>query len=256
MARPRFFVQELPGSGSVQLGKEESKHAKSVLRLKRDDVGILFDGQGGEAQCHIVECVGSTTVVEIIERLDTDRELPFELNLYVALPKGDRQRTLVDGLAELGVTSLTPLISERSVALPNEKTTLRLQRAVVETSKQCGRNRLMRIGQPMNVAELAACSSLDGNRYLAHPIPGQTPRDCWEQRCNDAAGNDAAGNDAPIHVAIGPEGGFTDSEVQQLQDGHWQVVHLGARLLRVEIAALSLAAFFSMQNPSMPSRED
>ncbi len=79
---------------------------------------------------------------------EISREPRVELTLAVALPKGERQKWLVEKLTELGAARLVPLITERGVAQPVEAAMVRLRRAVIEASKQCERNRLMEIAPP------------------------------------------------------------------------------------------------------------
>ena len=78
----------------------------------------LFDGSGAEFAARIVRLGKRDAELEIDERRDISRELPFDLTLAVALPKGERQKWLVEKLTELGVTRLVPLITERGVAEP------------------------------------------------------------------------------------------------------------------------------------------
>jgi 16S rRNA (uracil1498-N3)-methyltransferase len=129
-------------------------------------------------------------------------------------------------LTELGATTLVPLRTERSVVHPRETKLDRLQRYVIEASKQCGRNVLMEVAPLTDWEAYCVRGDLPGLRVLAHPgVPVQD----W------AAGGDCA-------VAVGPEGGFTDTEVDLARGAGWRTVGLGPRILRVETAALVLAA--------------
>jgi 16S rRNA (uracil1498-N3)-methyltransferase len=162
-----------------------------------------------------------------------DRELPFQLTVGVALPKGDRQKWLVEKLTELGVLTLVPLVTERGVAQPVDTALQRLQRVVVEASKQCGRNRLMQVAQPQSWSEWITRESRNVRRFLAHP-GGRPVREIdWDQS-------------VPTQFTIGPEGGFTDVEVGQAIDAGWQSVDIGPRILRVETAAVALAAVIAL----------
>lgn len=147
--------------------------------------------------------------------------------LGVALPKGDRQKWLVEKVVELGVARLVPLETERGAAQPVESALKRLHRVVIEASKQCGRNRLMAISEPKAWPEFLMESETVACRLVAHP--GQTPRP-WPIPSESAA------------LAIGPEGGFTADEVALAIARGWQPVDLGRRILRVETAAVALAA--------------
>jgi 16S rRNA (uracil1498-N3)-methyltransferase len=151
--------------------------------------------------------------------------LPFRLEVAAPLPKGERAPFLVEKLTELGVTAFTPLETARSVVRPREAKLDRLERHVVEASKQCGRNVLMEVGPLTTWADFVRRGDLPARRVLAHP--------------GGAAGLAAEAVD--LAVAVGPEGGFTEEEVADALAAGWRAVALGPRILRVETAALALA---------------
>jgi 16S rRNA (uracil1498-N3)-methyltransferase len=235
MSTPRFLVSSLPEMGIVALDESESRHASKVLRLGVGDRVVLFADGGYEADGKIVSVGKRTVDVEIERRTDTNRELAHALHMFVALPKGDRQKSLVDGLVQLGVASLVPLITARGVAQPSGASAARLQRMVVESSKQCGRNQLMTIGEPLSVDQLVPSEDCQLSLF-AHPYGDASPLGSF---------NAAKVNLRPARVAIGPEGGFTDREVEQLRSFSWGQVSLGSRILRVEMAALMAAAWWA-----------
>ena len=155
----------------------------------------------------------------------------MRLTLAVALPKGERQRRLIEKAVELGVAQIIPLTTNRGVAQPTASAIERSRRAVIEASKQCGRNRLLEIAEPREWKELAAAHA-SSVRLLAHP--GGTPL--------RKAIAPAAGAAQPMVAAIGPEGGFTGEEVNQGIAAGWTLTDLGPRILRVETAAIAIAA--------------
>lgn len=237
LSSPRFLVPELPTTGTVALPAAESQHCVSVLRLPVGAKLVLFDGQGGEALGTLAEANKRGCQVAIQRRTDTDRELPGRLELLVALPKGDRQKQMIDGLTQLGVARLAPLQTQRGVAQPTANALERLSRMVAEASKQCGRNRLMEIGPAVSVASLVQSDAPERVVSLvAHP---------YGDAHSDQAPKLSATGDC--RVAIGPEGGFTDAEVESLLSHGWQTIRLGPRILRVEIAAIAIAATFAAQ---------
>lgn len=239
MAAPRFFHSPLPFAGEATLSEPEARHASSVLRLSVGTQVVLFDGQGGEA-CGTITALDKRSVsVEITARTDSNRELALPLELLVALPKGDRQKTLVDGLVQLGVTRLTPLICQRGVAQPTAAALERLERSVVESSKQCGRNQLMRIAPPQTIAQALQTSAGQSHTLslVAHPYGPRTSL--------SAVANSQPAQIAAARMAVGPEGGFSDAEISQWLEAGWQCVELGPRILRIEMAALQLAAWWA-----------
>lgn len=242
MGLQRFYVAQLPISGRVDLDEGEARHANSVLRLKENEEVLAFDGIGGEAHCHIVASTKKIVTLQISERLDRDCELSRELHVGVALPKGDRQKTLIDSLVQIGVTSLCPLIAQRGVAQPNASALARLNRSVIESSKQCGRNRLMQIREPQPISkfterELSAVhQEANALRLFAHPYGDVTP--LRKVACAGRAGS-------KTFLLIGPEGGFTDDEADQLRQSGWLAISLGPRILRVEVASAYAAGWLA-----------
>src|SRR6185369_1356862 len=144
----RFFSPHPISAGGMMLDGPEAHHLLHVMRASVGDEVTLFDGSGAEFRATVVTLRRADAELRIVERNEIDRELPFALVVGVALPKGDRQKWLVEKLTELGVTTLVPLVTERSVAQPAAAAVDRLRRYVIEAAKQCGRNRLMKIAEP------------------------------------------------------------------------------------------------------------
>jgi len=141
--------------------------------------------------------------------------------------------SLVEKLVELGVASLVPLVTERGVAQPIEKALDRLRRMVIEASKQCGRNQLMEIETPGSLDDFCQAHADFPGRLIAHPDETVATLDRSSLK---------AGSSQATAVAVGPEGGFSEAELQVASQYGWQQVSLGPRILRVETAAVLLAA--------------
>src|SRR3954471_4517057 len=141
----RFFSSKPIVAERATLDGPEAHHLLHVMRANVGDPVTLFDDSGAEFSAVVDQLNRSEIELRIVERCEINRELAFPLIIGVALPKGDRQKCRVEKLTELGVTTLVPLITERSVAQPASGALERLRRAVIESAKQCGRNRLMHI---------------------------------------------------------------------------------------------------------------
>lgn len=249
----RFFSGEPITGEHVTLAGPEAHHLLHVMRAAVGTPVMLFDGSGAEFAGVVESVRRAEAVVRIVERHEVDRELPFGLTVGVALPKGDRQKWLVEKLTELGVAMLVPLITERGVAQPTANAAERLQRSVIEAAKQCGRNRLMKIAEPrawgewvgedvrfkisdlrFEVQGAIGHSSAVVERIVAHP--DGVPIGEMELRRN-----------AAVIVAVGPEGGFTEEEVAMAVASGFRKVSLGARILRVETAAIALASALAIR---------
>lgn len=227
----RFYCDSPIIGDTAVLGDAESRHLLQVMRKQPGDQVILFDGLGSEYLATITKSERRTVSLSIDQRIDKNRELDIDLTLAVALPKGDRQSWMIQKLVELGVTRLVPLITERGVAQPTGKAIDRLQRNIIEASKQCGRNRLMNLSSPVHLPEVSSIIDSSSQRFIAHV------RSEAEDRPKPH------GN---VAFAVGPEGGFTEVEVQSLIESGWKTIHLGQRILRIETAAVSVAAWWSL----------
>ena len=224
----RYYSAEPIEGTTVTLAGNEAHHLLHVMRAKPGFELIVFDGQGGEFAAEVTACQRSSVELTVGPRKDIERELPCELTLAVALPKGDRQRWLLEKAVELGVTRLVPLQTVRSVG--KGEANAKLARYVIEASKQCGRNRLMEIASPVAWPDLVK-EATSGQRLLAHP--GGQPLAAID--CQTKA-------DETLLIAVGPEGGFTDEEVSLAVEAGWAAVGLGARILRIETAAVALVS--------------
>jgi 16S rRNA (uracil1498-N3)-methyltransferase len=220
----RFYCAEPPVDGLLTLAEEESRHLARVRRLGEGDQVEVFDGRGRGWRAEVVKVARDGVIVRLAEAL-LDRTTRCQLTLATAVPKGDRFDWLIEKATELGVARLVPLIAERSVVEPRVSKLDRLRRAVIGAAKQCGRNRLMEIDAPRTWGEVLNSESRDA-RLVAHP-GGLAPAQ-WPVRGASRA-----------ILAVGPEGGFTDIEVEQAQSAGWSMVSLGSTLLRIETAGVA-----------------
>ncbi|WP_158264902.1 16S rRNA (uracil(1498)-N(3))-methyltransferase [Blastopirellula marina] len=223
----RFFLETPPVEERVIFDEAESQHLAKVMRAQIGDLITAFDGTGWEYQIELTSVGKKKVEGAIRDKAEVSRESSRQLTLAVALPKGDRQRWLVEKAVELGVTRLIPLITKRGVAQPVEKAIERLRRAVIEASKQCRRNHLMVVEAGQTLGQVLA--NRPAYSLLLHPTGEPLAANTFE-----------AANE--IVALIGPEGGFSDEEVAQAVELGCQVISLGPRILRVETAALAIAA--------------
>lgn len=228
----RYFVEQPIAARQARLLTTEAHHLAHVMRAKPGDEVVLFDGSGAEFDGRVNHVGRSEIILDVGERREVNRELPMPITLGVALPKGDRQRWLVEKSVELGVARLVPLVTQRSNARESASSMAKLRRAVVEASKQCGRNRLMEVTEPLELASYLQSASA-GWRWLAHPGA------CSASVESNPPPDSPVGE---ISLAVGPEGGFAEAEVALALQQGWSCVDLGGRILRVETAALALVA--------------
>lgn len=223
----RFFCADALSLGPLKISGPEHHHMTHVMRLQPGHEVTLFDGSGSEFQAKILEVRRSCVHLSVVSQAEVSRELPFQIIAGVALPKGERQQWLVEKAVELGVSRLVPLITARGVAQPNEKSQARMRRWVVAACKQSGRNRLLDITPAQHATQFFA----PGQAFVADPA-GATP---FSQAIKTIT-------QPEIHLAIGPEGGFSRDEVETALDCGCRLVNLGDRVLRVETAMIAMVA--------------
>lgn len=228
----RFYVKDSLEPGPYQLQGSEAHHLARVCRIRPGNQIYLFNGDGHQYPATVQEVSKRCVDLRIDGQERPERELPFSLEIAAPLPKGDRASFLVEKLTELGVTTLTLLRTARTVVYPGEAKIEKLERTVIESSKQCGRNVLMEIKPLVEWETYCRSSSRPTDlRWIAHPqtgkpLPGLPTRDLNS-----------------VTLAVGPEGGFADHEVTRALDNGWRPLDLGPRTLRVETAAIAAATY-------------
>jgi len=232
----RYFVESPVVSDRAVLVGAEAHHLLHVMRAKVGTRVTLFDGSGWQFDAVVGKAGRSEVELMVSSREEVNRESPIVVTLGVALPKGDRQKWLVEKVVELGVSRLVPLETARGVAQPCENALDRLRRGVIEASKQCGRNRLMEIAEPQAWPAFLVENANAACRFVAHPAS----RPAGAIHCDPPTLLPASIDDTAL--AVGPEGGFTDAEMAIAVAQGWQSVDLGPRILRVETAAVAIAA--------------
>jgi 16S rRNA (uracil1498-N3)-methyltransferase len=234
----RFHVNCELGPGPVEIDGPEGRHLVAVMRVRPGDRVYLFNGDGRQYPAEVEEVSRHAVVVRVLGVESPACERTARLEVATPLPRGDRAAFLIEKLTELGVTAFVPLATMHSVVHPREGKLDRLERQVIEASKQCGRNVLMTVAPLTEWREYCRREDLPALKLLAHPGGDSLP-------LPDPA--------ADVVLAIGPEGGFHEDEAEQARQAGWRAVGLGPRVLRVETAALALAAWFSIGQSVLPA---
>lgn len=235
----RYYVDGRLQPGPFVIEGGEAHHLAHVCRLDVADSLTLFNGDGHDYPARVTAIELRRVIVEVADAVKANRELGFPLIIAAAMSKGDRTQFLIGKLTELGVSTFVPLLLHRSVVKPHENKLEKLQRYVIEASKQCGRNVLMTIEPPARWDDYCRRGDLPARRFLAHP--GGT---------GDRAEIAVA---ASLVFAIGPEGGFTVDEIHRGVEAGWQLLDLGPRILRIETAATALAAWTALRTTTLPT---
>ncbi len=229
----RCYTPEQLALGEFLLHGDEAHHLSSVLRVQPGAVMTMFNGDGAEYQASVTSVAKKSVLLNITERHEISREVGWPIVVASALPKGDRFDYLLEKLTETGATRFIPLSTARSVVVPKADKLAKWQRAVVEASKQCGRNTLMQIDPPTTFDQLLMKSDLPASRFVLHP-------------------KSLSGSPAPslsgVVLIIGPEGGLTDEEVGKATALQWARVSLGKSIMRIETAAVAAVVWASLDS--------
>lgn len=228
----RFYCPEAGSDGeSIELGPDETRHLRDVLRIKSGETIRVFDGLGREFEC-TVETVGkrSATALVINETEPSSPESPLDLTLAVGLIPGDKFDLAVQKAVELGVRRFIPMSTHRSEikAKDARRRVERWQKIAFEAAKQCGRARLMSVDEPKEFDEI---------------IRGETGHDGKILFSEEGTGSfsriEPAGK---MIVLIGPKGGWEPAERDAADNAGFSLVTLGGRIMRVETAVIAISA--------------
>lgn len=229
----RAFCESLL-SDDVVINESEAHHLLHVLRLKPGESLSLFDGSGTEAEAIIVQSTRREVFCTITSRKPVDATRRSGLTVVAAPPKAERLKWMVEKLTEIGVDRLILLQSERTVVTPAESRVEKLRSTVINACKQCRRNELMDLSPLQTFAavmEDITSQRLPGQHYIAHP----------HHHTSNHSATEAESINRLRVLLIGPEGGFTDAELQAALESGSRTLQWPSTILRVETAAVVFA---------------
>lgn len=227
MATPRFYAPDLK-VGEVELDSSETHHLLNVRRLKSGDTCELFNGEGLSALA-TVEAAKKRCCRLIVEEPGEQDPVPgIRLTIAAPLPRAERARWLIEKLTELNVATFLPLVTEHSVSTARGGKADKHRQYIIDACKQSGRNTLMKLEEPTRLTALLA-TSVNGT-LLAALRGGVGQLDAVERERT---------------LVVGPEGGFSRSEVRQLEASGAMAVSFSPNILRLETAAIAGAVQFA-----------
>ena len=242
MPKLRLYHPSL-ARGRIVLSPEESHHVGSVLRCAVGDQVWLFDGEGREALGHIADTHRGAVAVDVEQVHETPTTERIRLTLAVAMPRKQRQAFLFEKCTELGVWAIWPTICTRSVVKPAPDRAARWKRTTIEAAKQCARARLPRIADTQSFSATVARAG----EFDALVVTSATPSSKPLSKVLAGYRSDAV-HSAPMSliVWIGPEGGLTTEEEESAVAAGATKANLGDTVLRVETAAVAVAALVGL----------
>lgn len=244
LAIPRIYnPQELREEISSELGKEYFAYIKNVLRLKKGDELILFDGMGHEYTTVIRDFYSRNVCLDII-RKETIKLPPIHITLAQSLPKGSKMDLIIQKSTELGASRIVPFISSRSISrLAGARATgkaARWRKIAIEASRQCGRG---------NVPEVNEIVSF--NEMLSKPDRHNLRIILWEAEpelgIKEILMDEKHASANSFFIVIGPEGGFSWEEIDKARQCGFISASLGKLILRTETAPLAILSILQYE---------
>ncbi len=229
MSIPRvYFPFPLQSGNLISLDEATSRHLLTVLRLRTGESLQIFNGEGGYYSAKLDSLQKKQALVLVEDFHASQRESPIEIHLGQAISRGERMDLVMQKSVELGVAKITPLMTERCGApMKGERSDNRIQRwqkIVISAVEQCGRCQVPPVYPAETLTQFLA--KAEGLKLICSFTASQI----------ELAKTTLS--DGKVTLLIGPEGGFSPSEIQQAQQAGFHPLSLGPRILRTETAAI------------------
>lgn len=224
MSQHAIYLPDFDGAdGPLIVEGDEAHHALRVKRVREGRDVTILNGRGLVATARVVEAKKRLGLE--VERVERRGRVRPALDVWAAAPKGPRMSDMVDALSQAGASSWTPLIAERTPADPTGKKLDRLERVAVEAAKQCGRGWLLELGVGRGLD--AGLDAPPGAALVAADGSGEP----YERS-----------GAASIRSLVGPEGGWTEGELERIRGAGARVCSFGPHVMRIETAAPTATA--------------
>lgn len=229
MRIPRIYTtQSLQAGETLELEAGPSHHLIKVLRMSEGRELIVFNGNGKEFPALIKAASKKVATIYIQDEISVSRQSPLEIELAIGLSKGDRFEWVLQKATELGITRITPLITERTEIKLNgerlEKKISSWESIIISACEQCQRNLLPSLSPPVSFVDyLSACTA--EQKFILHHRTDK--------------GLSEISKPQSVSLIIGPEGGLSETEIESALHRGCSPLALGPRVMRTETAPLA-----------------
>jgi 16S rRNA (uracil1498-N3)-methyltransferase len=235
----KLFVTAEPLNGIFRLGRDYKKRLVKVMRLKPGDTLLVITSKN-KYECRLLEILPDEIDLQIVRELPVLQEPALHLILGQAIPKGDRFEWLIQKATELGVAEIYPLITERTIVKPDNPGA-KMQRWNEIAAHAAGQSEnqfpsLIHVPQHLP-------------SFLNEPINSKLKL-LLHERKEAASLREILARNSNAHritFVVGPEGGWTESETEQMLSKGYELVHLGPRILRAETSGLVMATLLQYE---------
>ncbi|RKD34743.1 16S rRNA (uracil(1498)-N(3))-methyltransferase [Thermohalobacter berrensis] len=233
----RFFVnKDNIKEGRVIIEGEDVKHIRNVLRLNEGDLITVCDCQKNDYLVEITDIKKNYVQCNILEKSKSKGEPNLEVVLYQGIPKSSKMDLIIQKATELGISQIVPVEMKRSVVkLKNEKKEQkklnRWRRIAKEAAKQCRRGIIPAVSEIVSFNEML--KSLEKEEFILVPYENEDKVGLKDILAKNKGKH-------KVNIIIGPEGGFEEEEIDNINKLNWHVVSLGPRILRTETAGFTV----------------
>ena len=244
MTIPRIYSPDaLENKTTCELGPDNLKYLKQVMRLKQGDKINVFDGFGQEFESVIKGFSPKTVFIELGKRIpQTDKEI--RITLAQAIPKAGKMDTIVKSAAELGADVIIPFDATRSVSrIAGEKSSLKVarwQKIAGEAARCCHSSHIAKVSKVSSFADMLTSASGKALRLIF-----------WEEEfqktIKDILTDETFAATKDFFIVVGPEGGFSKDEVTMAKKDGFVSVSLGKQILKVETAAAAIISIIQYE---------
>ena len=233
---PRIYTTtELKTSSEVALDASACKHAKEVLRLKAGNSITLFNGNGFDYHGEITSIAKKSIRIVVNSQSDVENESGIKIHLLQPVCRSDRMDWCLQKATELGVLQITPFVSQRvNVHIPRDrlaKKMLHWNAVITSACEQSGRARIPLLNPPRPFNQAVETSTAESIKLVAAPESTEKLSTTTTVKEVDRC-----------VCLVGPEGGLTVEEMEQLTNAEFKTISLGPRILRLETAVIATIA--------------
>jgi len=235
-----FFDQTIEDPQKIIIrDKDIIKKITKVLRKQVGDTIFIFDSTNEEYEVQIIEILPKQITCRLVSRVEIDRELPIEINLFQALLKKDKLEWVCQKVTEIGIASIAPIFSENCVAKElNKNKILRLKKIMNEATIQCGGKKPPLLNNLTNFEEAIKNINRNELNLIAH-------EDELENKLTEILRKCPVNK---VNIFIGPEGGFSPEEINLALRNSIVPISLGKRILRAETAAIVACGLIALSH--------
>lgn len=230
----RLFVSgPLGNGGDIELSGEQARYLGRVLRARIGDRVAVFNGDDGEFAAEVRSIRKGVIRLAILAAVENHAESPLGAHLVQGISRGERMDFVVQKATELGVKTITPVLTDYGVVKldesRSEKRREHWQRIAESACEQCGRVRPPLVESPIPLNRWFGGAHGDRTRLVLKPGADKRLADVGSPQTE-------------VCLLIGPEGGFSDREYDDARAAGFNAVSLGPRVLRTETAAIAAMA--------------